>query len=78
VHPNTKLIMHISQVVVAPLIKKMETIDLISPKVIMSDADEVFHLTHEIHDTLNESNNQFKEFLQEVMNMVPSITSIIP
>jgi hypothetical protein len=40
-HPNTNLIIYITQVIVTPLIKKMEIMDLISPQVIMFDADEV-------------------------------------
>jgi cytochrome c553 len=35
-----------------------------TPQVTMTDADEVVQLTQELHDTLNEYDNQFKEFLQ--------------
>ena len=67
-----------AQVVVMPMIHKMETVDLIAPQVAIIDADEFIQVTQKIHDTLNESGNQFKVFLQEVMKMVSSIASVTP
>jgi len=52
--------------------------DLIAPQVTMTDVDEVIHITHEIHWTLNESNTHLNEFLQEIMKMVICVASITP
>jgi hypothetical protein len=44
----------------------------------MTDADEFIHLTSQLHSTLNEFDNRFKEFLYELMKAVPSMVVVTP
>jgi hypothetical protein len=64
--------------VATPMIEKIETIDRKSPQVMEVDVNEVVQLTQQLHDTLDEFDNQFKESLQEFMNTVPFVASITP
>jgi hypothetical protein len=68
----------VRQIVTAPMINMMENMDLKYPQVMTTDVYEVIQLTQELYDTLNESNNRFKEFIQKLMKMVPSIASVTP
>jgi hypothetical protein len=56
----------------------MEIMDLTAPQVPTFDADEVVQLTQKLHDTLNEFDNQFSEFLQEIIKTVPYVASVTP
>jgi hypothetical protein len=56
----------------------METMDLTSPQVTKDDENVIFQLTHELQRNLNEPQCQFKEFFQELLKTVPSITLVTP
>jgi hypothetical protein len=67
-----------TQVVVDPLIEKINTMDPTSPQVIAVKASVAIHITQDLQGYLNEPKRHFKEFMQELRNIVSSIAVVIP